>query len=294
MPSARFSPTLLAFIAIPLWAATPVLVLLMGHQPALFLMGMRFFIGGLLLTAIALLRGEGLFEELRKPKGVWALSFCGIFLSQILYVQALQLAPAAQANFINYLWPLFVLAFTVILQKRRLKLRETLAMLAGFAGCAIILWPSAGHADLLNADYWPGYALSLFSGMMWAAYSALMRHYYADVKTGLYGAHFLVYSILSFVLCGLFTPIAVQLDAGSWIYLLLFGIIPIAYPLWEQGIKRGNFGLLTSCAYFIPMLSAVCIALLSPDSVSWPLFLGGTLVVLAPFIGHKRKISPLR
>ena len=53
-------------------------------------------------------RGPKRFAVLIQPPGFWTLAIFGLFAYHAFYFLALRLAPAAEANLINYLWPLLI------------------------------------------------------------------------------------------------------------------------------------------------------------------------------------------
>ena len=273
-------------MAIPLWSLTPLFIVLIGPMPALFMMGFRFFISGVILSFAAFVRGEGFYSQFRQPAGVWILSIFGILISQMMYVFAMQNAPTAEANFMYCLWPVYVIILTGLYGKEPLGFRQIAATLLGFGGFAVLV-DSGGW----NADHMTGYLFALFSGLLWGFYSTGMRLFYSDRPASVQGGPFLLYAIVCFLSYQVFGTEPVLITAHNWPDLLAFGIIPVAYVFWEHGIKRGQMQLLALASYFIPLLSAIWISIATDKPWTWPLVIGGALIVLAPMIGKPRKIE---
>lgn len=282
--------TLVGFLAIPLWSLTPLLVVLMGPMSAFFLMGFRFLVSGIMLSAVSISRGEGFFSQFRHPAGVWALNILGILISQNIYIFSLQHAPTAEANMINYVWPIYVMIFGALIAGDKLELRHWLGILSGAAGCAVILLSE------INLDWRPeyalGYGLALASGLLWAVYQVCMRKYYADQKSSVQGGPFLVYALVCFALFHLTGQTVTPITADIVPVLTIFGFVPISYLFWEYGIKRGHYQFLALSAYFIPLLSAIWIVAATGKQWTMPLLLGGALIVLGPILGRETKEPP--
>ncbi len=280
--------TLVGLSAIPIWSLTPLLVILIGPMSAFFMLGFRFLLSGILLSFASIVRGEGFFSQFKHPIGVWVLTILGILISQSIYIYALQNAPTAEANMINYIWPVYVILLGAFANNKTLHSRHYIGIAAGAIGCAVIL---LGDAELvLDPKYTLGYSMALLAGVFWAVYQVYMQKLYAQEKSSIQGGPFLIYSIISFILYYLSGSPPVTITPENWPYLLAFGLVPISYLFWEYGIKKGNYHSLALCAYFIPLLSAIWIVWATEVTFSLSLFLGGALIVAAPLIG--RDINP--
>ncbi|TAH35133.1 MAG: hypothetical protein EYC62_05005 [Alphaproteobacteria bacterium] len=278
--------TLVGLSAIPIWSLTPLLIVLIGPMSAFFMLGFRFLLSGIVLSFASIVRGEGFFSQFKHPIGVWILTLLGILLSQSVYIYALQHAPTAEANMINYVWPVYVILLGAWANKEKLYLRHYIGIVSGAIGCAVILLGDAGFA--WKKEYALGYILAFLGGTFWAVYQVYMRKFYQNEKSSVQGGPFLIYSLISFGLYYLSGSPLVVLTPENWAYLLVFGLVPISYLFWEYGIKKGDYQALAFCAYFIPLLSAILIVLVTDVTFSWSLFLGGALIVAAPLIGREK------
>ncbi len=233
------------------------------------------------------MKGENIWSEFTHPFGMRALSVLGILVSQSAYILSLQHAPTAEANMINYLWPVHVILLGALLNGEKIGSRGLIGIILGVLGCAVIL---LGDAKTMWSDeYAPGYALAFLAGLLWAIYQVCMRKYYAENSTSIQGGPFLIYAAISFTIFYFQTPAMPEIPQALYPDLLAFGIIPVSYLFWEVGIKLGNYRLLAFCAYFIPLLSAVFIALAMGTEFSPSLFVGGAMIVAAAIIGGKSK-----
>ena len=278
------NPTWIGLAAIPLWALTPVFIVLLGAQAAFGLLAVRFLISGGVLSAIALIQGQSLWRQFYQPWGLWALSLGGILFSQWIYILALQHAPAAEANFINYLWPMYLMIFSALLGGEKVPGTKIFAILIAFAGAAVIMLGERGLQ--LSPEYNFGYALALLAGFSWAVYSLCLRRFYQHRGNTILGGPFLLYAAICYTAHILLGEPELHFTAEQWVYAVAFGLVPMGYVFWEHGMRHGQVPYLALGAYFIPLLSAIALNLLAGHDWTWSLMLGGAMIVLAPVLAH--------
>lgn len=272
--------TWLGILAIPLWSLTPVFIVLIGPASAFALLGLRFAISGVLLLCLNLKQGQNIYAQFRQPLGLWALGLFGILFSQWIYVLALQYAPPAEANFINYLWPIYLVLLAGAMGAEKLTADKILAVGIAFVGAGIIMLGETGFH--YSAEHQFGYALAMLAGFAWAVYTLCLKRFYLHQVSSIRGGPFLLYAILCFIAHAATGAPDLILSQTQWVYVLAFGIVPVGYIFWEHGVKHGQLPVLAVAAYFIPLLSAVMLHLLTGHDWSWPLLLGGGLIILAP------------
>ena len=111
---------------------------------------------------------------MRWPRAVWLLGVGGLFGYHALYFAALQLAPPAEANLVNYLWPLLIVLLSAPLAGERLGWPHLVGALLGFAGVALLAF---GRGVSFTGAYALGYALALGCAFAWSLYSVLSRRF---------------------------------------------------------------------------------------------------------------------
>ena len=237
--------------AIALWAFLGLLSRAAAAIPPLQLTAMSFAIAAGL--GVAVLAARGRLADLRQRPLAWAHGVGGLFGFHALYFTALAWAPAAEANLINYTWPLLIVLLSAPLLGLRLNGRHLAGAAMGAAGCALLL---AGGASLRLA-FLPGYAAAVCSALTWAGYSVLSRRF-AGVPTGAVAGFCAASAVLAaashFVAEDTVTP-----DAAGWAAVLILGAGPVggAFFLWDIGMKRGDPRLLGTLAYATPVASTL-------------------------------------
>src|SRR5581483_1309254 len=135
-PRAAARATGLGLLAIGLWSTLALLTRIAYRVPPLELAALSFGVAALLYGAKWRLAGGA--RRLRGvPARAWALGIGGLFGYHLLYFIALRLAPALQANLINYLWPLLIVLFAA--SGERLRTSHLLGALSGLAGLVVLV-----------------------------------------------------------------------------------------------------------------------------------------------------------
>src|ERR1700750_2144050 len=137
-----------------------------------------------LLTVLAGTLGAGTWafrpgaaRALKQPAQVWALGVGGLFGYHALFFFALRLAPPAEAQLVNYFWPLFIVLGSALLPNERLKRHHVVGALIALAG-TIVLFAGRGGISFAR-DYLPGFAAAFMAAIAWAVYSVLSRRFAA-------------------------------------------------------------------------------------------------------------------
>jgi drug/metabolite transporter (DMT)-like permease len=191
---------------------------------------------------------------LRQPMAVWALGVTGLFGYHALYFLALRLAPPAEAQLVNYLWPLLIVLFAALLPGERLRLHHVAGALLGLAGTVLLFIDRGGTTFALA--YLPGFAAAIGAAITWATYSVLSR-LFAAVPTAAVAGFCLATAVLSGVCHLAFEDTRWPMDAVQWLAVVALGIGPVgaAFYAWDIGVKRGDIRVLGAASYAAPLLS---------------------------------------
>ena len=237
--------------AIALWSTLGLLSRAAAAIPPLQLTAMAFAVSAALGLGLLAWRRE--LAVLRQRPVVWLHGIFGLFGFHALYFAALAWAPPAEANLINYLWPLLIVLFSATLPGMALSRWHLAGVACGAAGCAVLL----GGGSSLSAAALPGYLAAFGSAVTWAVYSVLARKL-AAVPTGAV-AGFCAATALLAAASHLAFEATVRPDATVLLTVLVLGIGPVgaAFFLWDLGMKRGDPRLLGTLAYATPVVSTL-------------------------------------
>lgn len=271
-------PNLHALGAIALWASLASLGVSLRHVPPFLLTGLALVIGS--IPAWPLVR------QWKVPARTLALGIYGLFGFHFLLFIALRMAPAVEANLVNYLWPLFIVVLApVFLPELRLKTAHVLAALAGFAGAAIAI---LGGGSASGAWSW-GYLPALASAFIWASYSLWTRRVEAfpTAAIGLFG---LVSGLLSLA-CHALLEQPVDLSRRDWLLIAMMGFGPLgaAFFLWDKALKGGDARHIGILGYLTPLASTALLVLVTGREPSASIALAAMLIIGAAVIGTRAK-----
>src|SRR3954451_17396893 len=135
--SARLRATLIGFTAILMWSLLSLLTVASGRVPPFQLAAMTFAISGG-LGAATWLFPPGAAQALRHPPQVWALGVGGLFGYHALFFLALRLAPPAEAQLVNYLWPILIVLLSALLPGEHLRLHHVAGALIALADTVLL------------------------------------------------------------------------------------------------------------------------------------------------------------
>jgi drug/metabolite transporter (DMT)-like permease len=273
--------TLLALLAILVWSSLAFLSSRVNALPPFLSVGVALCVGGL----AGLIRAK----EWRVPARTFAVGVVGIFGYHALLFAAFRIAPAVEANLINYLWPLLIVVLSpVFLRGYALAPRHVAGALLGLAGAFLVV--SGGRLSL-DVAYLPGYLLAAAAALIWASYS-LMTKRLPPFPTGAVGGFCLASGALSLGLYFLearLTPGAAspRLEAVDWLCLVLLGLGPMggAFYAWDASLKRGDPRVIGALSYLTPLLSTLNLVMLGGKRLTAASAAAMALIVAGAAVG---------
>jgi drug/metabolite transporter (DMT)-like permease len=269
------SAVLLALGAVACWSLLALLAVELRAVPPFLLLALA--LGGAAILAAPTWR------RWQVPWSTLALGVYGLFGFHLLLFVALRLAPAVQANLVNYLWPLLiVLLAPVLLPGTQLTGRHVVAGAIGLLGAALVI--TRGQFAL-SATHLPGYLLALGSALVWATYSLLTRRV-PHFPTAAVGGFCAVSAVLAGLCHVLLEPRhAPTAQEALLIALLAAGPMGTAFFLWDAALKRGDARVIGTLAYLTPLGSTLALLAGGHGAAGWPVLAGGALIVGAAVLG---------
>jgi len=239
--------------AIALWGALATLTVIAGPVPPFQMVAMTFSLGAAIGIVRARIRGLHFRDLLRWPPRVWLLGIGGLFGYHALYFAALQLAPPAEANLVNYLWPLLIVLLSAPLAGEKLGWPHLVGALLGFAGVALLaLTRGVSFSDA----YALGYLLALGCAFALSLYSVLSRRF-GETPTDAIASFCAAAAVLSLGCHLLFERTVWPATPAAWFAVLALGLGPTgsAFYLWDHAVKRGDIRALGALSYATPIMS---------------------------------------
>ncbi len=271
--------------AILLWGTLAVLTTFATAVPPFLMTAITFGIAALVGLGVYRLRGQALGPLLRQPLRVWGITVAGLFGYHMFLFVALRLAPAVEANLINYLWPLCIVLFSALLPGERLGWHHLLGAMLGLVGTVLIV---GGGGVSLNLAYLPGYLFALAAAVTWGAYSVLSRRFCSGTPSDFVFAACGGTAVLA-GLCHLAFETGVSLGAVDWAVLTALGLGPLglAFLVWDIGCKRGDIQTLGAASYATPFLSTLLLMLAGKAQMTQTLAIAGLLIVGGAVLASK-------
>lgn len=283
--------------AVVLWCFTGLCFAGGARQmgPMLFLCGISL-VGAATGVALHLAARRPLRSLYQLPARVWLIGVPGISIYSALFILAVGLAPAgavAQVTLVNYLWPVMVVLFDLVLVPDTRRTRRSVAMALvgaalGLVGVAISRGLS--NLTLTGAALLPQ-TMALAGAAMWALYTVMLRRWRVPAdQTGSTG-QWLICAALAAGLATLrgewsdihhITP-----SALGWLVACGVGPVGLGYALWEYGIKTGPARLLAVASFCIPVVSAIALGLAYRECLDPMLAPGAGLIATGAWLARR-------
>ncbi|HYD43564.1 MAG TPA: DMT family transporter [Anaeromyxobacter sp.] len=262
--------TLAALAAIALWGSLAVLGLRLRHVPPFLLVGLALVLGGLVGVRRITLRDA--------PPKILALGVYGLFAYHFCLFMGLRLAPAVEANLLNYLWPLLIVVLSpVFLPGAALRPRHVAGATLGFAGAALLV---TGGRLSLSSEGTAGYLLAIAAAVIWSTYSLLTKRL-GSFPTSAVATFCLASGLLSLACHAAFEPRYAPTAADApWLLLLGLGPMGAAFYLWDRALKAGDPRVIGNLAYLTPLLSTLLVVLFGGGRLT-----GHAVVAMALIVG---------
>ena len=195
----------------------------------------------------------------------------------LLFVMATKMTTAANAIFLQYTAPVYVLVFEPLVFREKYRRSDFLVVAACLAGVALFF------VGRVRAEEMQGNLLALLSGLLFAAFMLLIRLPRAGRVNR---ASSIIYGnlLLAAVCAPAFLRGAHKVTASDLGAILFLGVIQIgvAYTLFTRGIERGvrslDAGLV---AYVEPLSNPLWVYLFLGERPSGWAALGGSVIVTA-------------
>ncbi len=274
--------------AVTMWGLIPVamryLILELSPQTAMVL---RLYPAGLLAIIVLLFVGVRKIEW-RDWGRIAIAALAGNLGYQILAAYGMETTPASWTGLIFGLEPVFIALFAVLLASERLTPWLVSGIFVALLGTAALMLGStlspSGDVTLF------GVILVTLSTMGWGIYTVVIRP--ASRK---YGS--LQVACLAMAIAAVPMPLFVSADfpealagmgATSWIavgFVVVFGTF-LATAAWNFALGHMQSSIAGMFLYVQPVVAAIGGIMLLGETLTWPLVLGGSLIILGVAIAQ--------
>jgi drug/metabolite transporter (DMT)-like permease len=282
----NFPPVMLVLTAVLLWSTGGLFIKLTtldAYQVTFF----RSLFAA--LTVLLLTRKDGL-----------KIDVFGIFTSVIyalllfLFVWATKKTTAANAIFLQYTAPIYILILAPFVIGEKFHLRDLITVVIVLAGMSLFF------VGQLRLEDYEGNIAALFSGIFLGLYIMLLRHPKAD---GFNPAIAVIYGNFLLALVNLPAGISAipSMTSMDWFAVTFLGVVQIgiSYILFIKGVRGGTRPLDASLIGFIePLLNPVWVFIFVGERPSRWALIGGAVIISAiaahtvrQYRGHRRALA---
>jgi drug/metabolite transporter (DMT)-like permease len=202
------------------------------------------------------------------------LAGAAMFLTGTMFMMSNKLTTAANAIVLQYIAPILVLLYTVLVEKRRPTAWDVLLTMTVFLGCVL------AFSDQLSSDGVLGNILALISGFTFAAMIVLNRREGTVPEDGqIIGCGMTFFCCLPFAFTDnsfVVTPVSV----GAMLFLGLFQY-SLGNILFARGVKKTEPTAASIILTMEPIMSPVWVFLVKGEAPGLNGILGLALVVAA-------------
>lgn len=278
---------LLALAAVIVWGSfNPISKLALREMSPAWLALLRMGLGFVTLLALCLAVGgwPGLRTVRRGDLGrLLLIGVCGNFLNPFLGTAGLRELPASVGSLLSNTSPLAVAIVAPFLLKERPSRWAGLGLLAGLAGVALLLLPSADPSG--GGSISPrGAALTLIGSLCWAAYTLLARGMLGRYHPFGVATAAAATGLPFLLLAALFEGNAVYelaLLQRYWPHIVWLGAVStgLGFGVWMIALRGLRAAALSAFQYLIPGFGIVFSYLILGERPT-PIFASGAILVL--------------
>lgn len=199
------------------------------------------------------------------------------------FVYANKMTTAANAIFLQYTAPVYILIFAPFILKEKFRAGDLLTVIVCLGGMSLFFLDAPSAESKAGADAFKGNIAGLLSGVFFGLYFIFLRHPRSLQKNPalsvFYGNLIIVLLMIPFLIQNPPAP-----TSKDFLIILFLGIfqIGIAYILFTRGVAEGVRSLDASLIGFIePLLNPVWVFLKLGETPSNWAILGGAIIIAA-------------
>ena len=283
-PSERRN-VLFALITVVLWATmAPAVKLMQSSIPTTEVLFIAGVFSVVFLFGRSVLIGKWPLWKtfgVRNYKVTLGLGFLGFFVYEFLYYYGIGQLTAGTACILNYLWPIMLVAFSILILKEPFTVRKAIAMAASFLGVVVLM---AGGNSQYGAHPVLGAVGCVIAAICYGLFSVLNKRedLDQDISMTIFWGTITVGGLVAGLIAGGWS----MPDLTTWCILAWLGVVAnaVGYLIWAIALNDAeNSARMANFAYLVPVLSLLLSALFLHEQIRWnavaalALIIGGIL-----------------
>ncbi|MCM3409799.1 DMT family transporter [Metabacillus litoralis] len=257
----------------------------LNYVSPLFLVGLRFTIAGLLMSAIVILLKR---SHPRAPKEWLQILVVGIFQTTGVMgaiFLSLRTITAGESSILTFTNPLLVVIFSTIFLGTKYRLVQWLGVLVGFLGVFITL---GAKLDIQQF----GTFLGIFSAVSWATATLLLKKWGSSFDTWVLTAYQMLFGGILLLLGSLvFEEVKLNLTALSIFIILWLAIMAsiVQFAIWFFLLQKEDSGKVSSFLFLAPFFGVIFGWILLDETLHLSTLIGGCLILVGIYLVNKPK-----
>ena len=218
--------------------------------------------------------------------GMWGI---GIFLYYILLYGSFSLAPAGQVNVMNYIWPVCIILFSILLLKEKFNYKTVIAVILGFSGALVAF--TQWNILAFSNQYSIGYILAALAAICYGLFSVLGKKLTYDEFPSML-IYYISASILTIPMLLFVSDFVIPKSLTTIIAIIALGGImnSVAFVFWFKALKLWHTHKIANLIYFVPFLAMIWTYFLNSEPFALSSIAGLVLIITWVFIQLKNKI----
>lgn len=271
--------TLSGVFAICLWSFSATFISIIGSVDPYLWLTASMTVGFIVSVVRWVVKKQNPLPDIMSiPWWFYILVLMGIGLHNLMWIKAVQNAPAAEAVMIIYQWPILIVVFTSLVMKQSLRMSQVIALLLGFAGLAV-LFSDRIDLSFANFQWQTGHTYAVICALSWSIYSALAVKF-KHVSDNSISVNFLVVGVLCFV-TWLLTAQTYDIPFVKLGIIAVYAVLgSSSYMFWDYGMKHGNAQLLGVLSFLIPAFSTLFLVIFGFVTLQITLIVSIALILL--------------
>lgn len=275
------APYAAILFAVTMWGLIPVAMrfLILGLSPQAAIV-LRLYPAGVIATAVLVFVGVRKIAW-RDWVRIIIAGLAGNVAYQILAAWGMQTVPASWTGLLFGLEPVFIALFAVLLAGERLTRWLVAGIAISLLGTAALM---AGSRLMPQSDVSAlGLMLITLSTMGWGIYTVTIRP--VSVKYGSFAVACLALGVSALPMFAFVPPnihsVLIGMTSTQWLavgFVVIFGTF-LATSAWNYALGHMESSTAGVFLYVQPVVAAVGGILVLDETLSWPLVLGGALII---------------
>lgn len=280
-------------LTILLWSATPAVAKLALSELSNYqLLFYTSIVGSISLFVVNYFKNRlGFFREYKARDYLimFGMGVVGIFLYYIFLYGAFAIAPAGQVNVVNYLWPVFIIIFSIPILQEKFNSKTILSILISFLGALVAF--TKGDFLAFSGQHSSGYILAALGAICYGLFSVFGKKLNYDKFSSMF-IYYISATVLIIPTSLLISGFVFPKSLVTIISILALGGImnSITFVFWFKALKLGNTHRTANLIYSVPFLGMIWTFLLNGENFSLTAIIGLTLIIVGIFMQLTNKV----